>query len=286
MNVIERKLLWSVFKWTAIAVVVWYLYQIGFFTFVFVGLPWLLTYVGGLIVEYGLGRVLSYYKGMWALVFILLGVLSFLVFELFYRVKRKDFVIGGQFEGRVVWIKGMRVGLAYAVWDLYNYIMWRAGKKKDADSRFMDLSKPMATFHGIARWPNPLAFPIGPKVRNKYVFYVRRRWFQIIPEKWFIPTNTTVGVLLNAYTIPNGHFVRWADPEVPGRWTFHVVDEMPKRNEIDPKELTKRNRILLGRSGKMVDKALLSDGETKKLDFTHGSFNIPQLQEDEGAYDD
>lgn len=289
MNWMERKIAWSVFKWATLAIVLWYLYQVGFFVFLFVWLPWLITYMYGLFIEYGVVRVLSYYKVMWSIVAIMLLILAILVFEIVYRAKRKDFQIGGEFEGRVIWVRGIRQGFTYAVWDVYNYIQWKRGKKKGEGFGTEDFPADTAMWNGTGRptWPNAFAIPFGPRIKKQYIFYVRRRPFpfQIIPDKWFVPINTKVGILFNAYTLPNANFISRPDPKVPGRYMYHVVGAMPENVAISPADRTKANRTLLGRAGKLVDRAILVDAETKKRDFTHGSFSIPQLQENEEIYD-
>lgn len=289
MNWLEKRMVWTVFKFAVYAMIIWYLWTVGFFVFLFVWLPWLITYTYGLIIEFGLMRVLSYYHVMWTIIAIMLVILAILVFEIIYRAKRKDFQIGGDFEGRVIWVKGLREGLIYSVWDLYNYTMWKLGKKKDVDMAYWNSPNVTGRYRGIrAKWPNPFAISIGVDVKYKYVFYVRRRFFlfQIIPEKWYIPVGTTIGKTYNSYTLPDAKFVRIPDPKTPGRYLFHVVDKMPDTVTVTPKKLTMANRIQLSRAGKMVDKAILVDAETKKRDFTHGSFSIPQMAEPDGAYDE
>jgi len=288
MNWMERRITWSLFKWATLAIILYYLWTIGFFVFLFVWLPWLITYAYGLFIEYGVVRVISYYKVMWSIIVIMLVILAILVFEIIWRAKRKDFQIGGEFEGRVIWVKGLREGFGYAVWDLYNYIQWKRGKKNGVDWTTNNSAKPSKVPHGMKpQWPNPMAIPIGPSVKKQYVFYVRRRIFpiQVVPEKWFVPIDTKIGKLYNAYTLPNANFVALPDPKVPGRFVYHVVDNMPDDVVISPSKRTQANRSLLGRAGKLVDRAILVDAETKKRDFTHGSFTIPQMAEDEGVYD-
>lgn len=286
---IERKIVWSITKWLLLAIIIWYLYQVGFFLFLFVWLPWLITYVYGLVVEYGAMRVLSYYKLMWTIIAIMLLILAILVFEIIYRAKRKDFRIGGEFEGRVIWVRGIRQGFIYAVWDLINYINWKRGKKKDADFGTHNFPPDTVIWNGTGqpKWPNAMAIPLGPRIKKQYIFYVKRRPFpfQIVPEKWYVPIDAKVGILYNAYTLANSNFVARPDGRVPGRFTYHVMGVMPVNVVISPAERTSANRALLGRAGKLVDRAILVDAETKKRDFTQGSFSIPQLQEDETVYD-
>lgn len=287
MNV-DRRMLWIVTKWIIYAVLFYYLWQIKFFVFLFVWIPHLITYLVGLMFDYGLVPVLRYYAFWWFMAIVGLIVLAIVTYSTIYRAKRRDFVVGGEFEGRVVWVKGIRQGLLYDLWDAKNWISWKIGKKKGSDSKIPISSNGVAKRNGTDQ-PDPWDIPIGPDDREHYIFYIRR-WWPVPPfawpERWFIPRSVKVSPAVRNIFIDHVDVERSPHPTVPGRFDYYVASARPRSQFTNTKVSTVRNRRLLKRSGEFVEHAVSSDSETKKSDWVQGSFDVPQLREEEGAYDD
>lgn len=279
---IEKRIAWIAIKNMAYVVIVYYLWKVGFFTLLFVWLPFLIMYYADQMLEYGVGVVLKFYAVYWITLAIMLTILAVLLIEFVWRLKRRDFRIGGEFEGKVVWAKGIRQGLIYDVWDVKNYISYLMGKKKDAVWANRLLSSASETLNGTA--PSPWEIPIGAKAPEHYVIYVRRTWLPSIPHRFFIPKTVQVTPTPYSIAIPHAFIERVRHPARPGRWDYRI-GIAPKTDTVDTWKLTRKNRNLLHRAAELVEIAVESDSETKKKDFEQGSFDIPNLRRDEGAYD-
>lgn len=270
-------------KWILIAVTVVYLWHFKLFEFLFVWVPWLITHEVGLVLEYGLQPVLTDHGLMWMGAGASIAVLIVFEFYTHYRHKRRDLRIGGELEGRTVWIRGVRQGLIYDVWDLTNYLAWRTGKKKGSGSRTINSFKNTVTSPGT--WPDPFAIPLGERTDRDYVVYWKRRFLQLVPSKLYVSRDVEIIPSFFNYWLPNLRLVTEPHPTRPGLIVYRLVDRAPKSLKVSPARLTRENRKLLGRSKVLVSKAILSDAETQKGDFTTGSFAVPQVQEPEEVYD-
>lgn len=280
---IGKRAAWILFKWMAYIVIVYYLWRVGFWHFVFVGLPWLVGYVGGLMMEYGVTLVLRYYANWWMIVFLLTAILTFLIFEFLWRLHRKDFIVGGEFEGRVVWAKGLRTGFIYDCWDLYNYIMWAFGKKKGEVWATRLLSSASDTLNGTA--PTPWEIPIGPDRDDVYILYVKRTLLPAIPERWFIPRSVQMKETLYTFRFPITDIDRVPHPIIPGRFDYWMTESKPKDDRVNTTAMAPTNRRLLKRATTFVELGIGSDPETQKKDFYYGSFDLPQMRDEEDAHD-
>ena len=270
-------------KWILIAVTVVYLWHFGLFEVLFIWVPWLITYEVELILEYGFQPVLTDHGLMWMGAGVSIVVLIVFEFYTHYRHKRRDLRIGGEFEGRAVWIRGVRQGLIYDVWDFKNYLWWRLGKKKGSASRSSSSSGGTGTNPGT--WPDPFAIPLGERTSEDHVVYFKRRFLQIAPSKLYVSKDLEIAPSFFNYWLPNLRLVTEPHPTKPGLIVYRLVDRASKSVKVRPALMTKENRKLLGRSKIMVGKAILSDAETQKRDFTTGSFAVPQLSEPEEVYD-
>lgn len=263
--------------------IIYYLWMVGFWAFLFIGLPWLVGYVGELMIEYGVTLVLRYYANWWMLAILMITILAFLIFEFLWRLHRKDFIIGGEFEGRVVWAKGLRVGFVYDCWDVYNFIMWATGKKKDAVWVTRLLSSAADTLNGTA--PSPWDIPIGPKGDEFYILYIKRTILPAIPERWFIPRSAPMKSTLYAFRFPIADIDRVPHPSIPGRFDYYLADTKPKDDRVDTTAMAPTNRRLLKRATTFVELGIGSDPETQKKDFYYGSFDLPQMRDEDDAHD-
>lgn len=279
----KRRLLEVLGKWSLLVGLIVYLWYFGLFKILFIYLPWLIQREVGWVLEYGLQAVLTDHGLMWVLAGLSVAGLLLLEFYTHYRHKRRDLRIGGQLEGRVVWIKGIRQGLLYDIWDAKNCINWLLNKKKDTGSTRVNSEGNLVSSPG--HWPDPWAIPFGERTNKDYVVYFQRRFLQIVPSKLYVSRDFNLSYSFFHYWLPNLRMVTEPHPEKPGLYVYRLADLSPSGVDVDPGLLTKENRKLLGRSKILVGKAILSDAETQKKDFDQGSYSVPQLQEDEGVYD-
>jgi hypothetical protein len=248
-----------------------------------------MQYQAGLVFKYGLRAYLSVTGLWWALAVASIILLIIVEYYSHYSHKRRSLMIGGGFEGRTVWIKGLRQGLIYDVWDAKNYISWALGKKKD-----MELKMPVSsrdTENGIGiRWPNPWAIPFGPKILDYYVIYYYKSFWQIKPDFLLYPANEKIGVGFFRYVLKQGNLKRIRAPRgMPflAEWVY-IWNPLGNiiRYPVDPGTQTRENRRLLGRSRHLTRDAIESDPETAKSDYSKQSYRVALISEDPGDFDD
>ena len=283
MTSITNRFLWIISKWILAIAVIYYLWTIKFFVFVFFWIPWMISYEFSLILEFGLQPTLRYHGMWWMIAGFSFCILILTYYLTTYRHTRRGLMIGGEFDARVVWIKGIRQGLIYDVWDFKNYVQWKLGKKKDGESPTINSNGNMVVVRGT--WPDPWAIPIGERNDKDYVIYFKRRWLQIFPDKVLVSRKYDVMPTFFYYLIPNLRMIRQPHRDRPGRWVYRLVDEEPDMYEIHASEITAENRKLLGRSQVYVSWAIRSDSETQKKDYTTGSLPIAQLQKKDTEFD-
>lgn len=283
MNVEDRRFIEICIKWAMVGSLVAYCWHIGLFVVLFVWLPWLLQYEADLIMKWGLEAVVVHQAAWWVIAGVCIAFLLLFEYSTHYRHKRRDFRIGGEFEGRVVWIKGVRQGLVYDVWDFKNYLSWKMGKKKGGASPTVNSEGNLVISPGT--WPDPWAIPFGDRVSSDYIIYYKRSFLQIVPTKVYLPRDYDIVPSFFNYWLPNLRMISEPHPDKPGLFVYRLLDVDAEQFDQAAAEITAASRKALGRSEKLVGKGILSDAETQKTDFTHGSFSISQLSEKEEVYD-
>lgn len=283
MEWVKHRLVSILIKWILIAIIVFYLWYYGLFVVIFIWIPWMISYEVSLIIEYGLQPVLVYH-GIWWLA-AGLSIVGLIIFEFYthYRHKRRDLRIGGEFEGRVVWTKGIREGLIYDLWDFKNCVSWLLKKKRGSASTTTNTFGNMVTSPGT--WPDPWAIPIGDRTTSDYVIYFKRSYFQLFPSKLYISRDIDIETSFFNYWLPNMRFRTSPHPERPGLKIYRLEDVDSQSISVDPAKLTAENRKALKRSKVLVKNAILSDAETQKERRTKETLRIHQVKESEEAYD-
>ena len=276
----------TLIKWAMIGVVVFYLWYFKFFVFVFIWIPWLITYEVSFIIEWGLQPTLTYHWQWWTAAG--LSILFLIIFEYntHYRHKRRDLLRGGQYEGRVIWVRGSNEGLVYDIWNVKNYISWKLGKKKGSVSPTTSSYSNTVCIPGT--WPDPFTIGLGERTTDDYVVYFRRFFYQLfVPYSWdklYVSRDLEVVPSFFAFWFPRLRMVREPHPSRPGRWVYRLLDKTVDGLESDPAEYTAVNRKALGRSQSLVKWALLSDADTQKLDYS-ASMPIPQMERSDEEFD-
>jgi hypothetical protein len=161
--------------------------------------------------------------------------------------------------------------------------MHKLGKKKGMVSITQDLSQCMGISPGI--WPDPFGIPMGYRSETQYVVYLKRSFFQLVPERWFIDKHIDLKLGIYHVSVSNMDVKRLARPDFPGKWDYHLTGQRFGSFDVDGGLITKKNRRMLKRSNQYVELAILSDSETQKVDFVHGSRLIPYIQNEEGEFD-
>lgn len=273
-------------KWSMIGIVIFYLWWFGLFTFIFVWIPWLITYEVSLMIEFGVQPTLTYHAQWWFAA--ILSIIFLIIFEYWthYRHKRRDLLRGGQYEGRVIWVRGSNEGLVYDIWNVKNYIQWKLGKKKGSGYPTTNSYSNTVSIPGT--WPDPFAIGLGERTRTDYVIYFRRYLHQLfVPFSWdklYVSRDLEVVPSFFAFWLPNLRMVRLPHPSRPGRWVYRLTDKQVDSLKTEPSKFTSDNRKALGRSQALIKWALLSDAETQKQDYTR-SLPLPQMERPDEEFD-
>lgn len=286
-----------ILKWLAIIFGFIYVMWAGLWAIIFVWIPWLLEYNWRLLTAYlqyenGLFQYLNRSGFWWFLAALSIIFLVYFEWAMHYRHKRRGLLVNGEPEGRVVWIKGIRRGLLYDVWDAYNYIQWARGKKKGwGPQTLASMNGAQTSGTRSLQWPDAWAIPAGSTVRDHYIIYLKRRFFQMVPDILVVPVDAQVQVSFFSVSL---RLVRWRRIPNPGlsfffgwtpQWVYTMTDTPLEGYSVQAALATSSNRNLLGRSRSLIRDAIESDPETVKGDYEKGSIRVPTLTEEASKYD-
>lgn len=192
------------------------------------------------------------YGRYWLIGYVVLSVILAIIYFIPYRKARPVLKVGNRKEGYVIWMKGIRRGFTYEVWDTYNFLF-----KKN----------PIG-------WPNPLTIPRGPDMKSGVCIVFRPPW-SLKPKYLYMPDSVRVESKPLSVHIPDGYFVN-----VPNRERLDITDLMfVERSTIGYREFDVQTPIELhkkhlARSRKMVQSSVASNPEINQMDFTTGSFAV------------
>jgi len=187
------------------------------------GLIWI-----GAPTQQGAQAYWAHYWKYWLVFYIILLIITVLMWIFYWRHKRPHLMVGGVRDGRVLWIKGVRQGLIYDCWDVYNYF-------RGPDSPFVRGSQTRDSLPSMDRDPgmlqDPLKIGLGRETTRRIIYFSRpwglrvQRLF-LLPETRMVMTHTRV-------SLPVGYIVNAEDPEHPGSRVL-VWGHMHKYKEHDP----------------------------------------------------
>jgi len=256
----RNRILWILAKWSIKTLIPVVLYIIGFFNvlfaifLIFIGevnlfLDWLGTGTQLEAKEYW-----AEYGRYWLIAYVVLSIILLIFYFIPYRRVRPVLKVGDRKEGVVVWIKGIRRGLGYEIWDVVNYL------KKTKPS-------PMG-------WPNPLAVPRGPDMRHGVCIAYRIPW-SLKPKYLYLPDTVRVESRLLSIHIPDGYFINRPNPDRLDIQDLRFVSKSAFGFEtFDVGQPFKMHKEHLIASRKMVQRSVASNPEINQMDFTTGSFAV------------
>lgn len=259
----KSRVRWLFIKWITIITIITLLWFIGLFHVLF-AIWFLFIDQVGLFFEWldtgtdlGAKMYWAEYGRYWLMAYIFLAIILTVVYFIPYRKARPVLKVGNRKEGSVIWIKGIRRGLHYELWDTWNYL------KKTRNTR-----------SGEKVWPNPLAIPRGPHMRSGKCIVFRCPW-SLKPKYLYVPDTVRVESRLLSVHIPDGYFVNH-----PNRERLDIMDlRFVERSTIGYKKFnvdipTNLHKQHLKTSRKMVQRSVASNPEINQLDFTQGSFAV------------
>jgi hypothetical protein len=205
-------------------------------------------------------------------------LIAFVVwYFVFYRHKRPYLDIGGGREGRVLWIKGLRRGLSYDVWDAKNYIAWKLKKNplRKIPRRISDI--PDGGGEAGIMWPDPLAIPLGRRTSARIIYY-SRPW-RLTIERLIIPNDID---LLGSYLriqLPEGYIINRPDPLFPGEIYQVLIQGRPSNRKYKRGRMREDLMDLLDGTKDAVQKSAAANPQLIHRDYEDGSF--PLLDDEE-----
>ena len=221
------------------------------------------------------------YGTYWLIAYLAISLLVVAEYFIHYRHKRPNLRRGGVVEGRVLWIRGIRRGLIYDLWDFYNYIHFKMNKKKGGDCWTRILKENMAvrngTRTGILKWPDPLAIPLGRRNDSHYLIYYCRpftlRWTRLEVPLYLQIQQSFFGI-----SIPNQKMIARPDPLLFGRTIYQLKKHVWDYIKYDTKAPYSMQQRALEDARDLIQAAVAVNPETNILDFTEGSLPVVGLR--------
>lgn len=249
-----------IFKWAIAALIFIVIAGLGIFNIVF-ALVLLLVEQFQLFFDWletgtdlGAQNYWDEYGSYWMLGYLFLGVMLTLIYFIPYRKVRPVLKVGDRREGIVTFIKGLRRGVSYEVWDVYNY-----------------LKKTKPTPMG---WPNPLAVPRGPPTKSGICIVYRPLW-SLKTKCLYIPDTLRLDNRLLSIHVPDGYFENRPNPKRLDVMDLVFVDPFGMSfDRFDPERPKEMHKEHLKKSRKMVQRSVASNPEINQMDFTTGSFAV------------
>jgi len=218
----------------------------------------------------GAANYWSIYWVYWAGIYIALSLLLTLWYFTWFRHKRPHLMIGGGKEGRVLWIKGIRRGLIYDLWDVKHYLQWKLKKNRLALLRRQTSDIPNGGRE--TTWPDPLSIQLGRPTSHRIIYYCRPSGLRI--QRLILPNQIDLLSTLFTIQLPEGYMVNLSDPLVPGSiLQAFVLDRPDYQNYIAGQT---RSQILdhLNEVKDAVQASAAANPQLIHKDYEDGSFPI------------
>jgi len=259
-----KRIPWILTKWTIIGITLIALYLLKVFHLIFwlfflflsqisIFIDWL-----GTGTEMGAKDYWHEYGQYWLMAYVFLMVFLVAFHFLGYRKVRPVLKMGNRREGTIVWIKGLRRGLHYELWDVYNYL-----KKKKGS--------PL---------PSPLTINRGPNIKSGKCISFRSPWSLKI-RYLFIPENVPLDIRYSCVHIPDGYLANRPSERMDRSdlqfIPFKNIIGYKKFDADKPLDLHKK---FLKMNRKMVQDSVASNPEINQMDFTTGSFPVVGANDD------
>lgn len=214
----------------------------------------------------------STYWMYWFAAYIILFALFVLWWFLWYRRKRPYLEIGGVNEGRVLWIKGIRRGLVYSIWDLQNYTSWKLKKKP-----LRKISRPISDIQNGAKvvcptWPDPLAIPFGRNT-SMVIIYYSRPWSLRI-DLMLVPHQIPIKSSYLKVSIPEAYIINREDPLFPGKYLRVLTTRRPSFKGYESGRMRVDLMALLEKTKKAVQKSAAANPQLIHRDYEDGSYPL------------
>jgi hypothetical protein len=276
MSKLDRRFNEIVLKWSITIFVIFILWMAKIFHVAFLLVLLLIQEINKGLVWMGEGTQLGLkdywaaYWTYWLMAYISSTLLLLLWYYTYYRRKRPHLIIGGHKEGRVLWIKGIRRGLAYDLWDAKNYITLKI-KKNNLRPIPLHISViPNGEIEKNRRWPDPLSIPLG-RPTSKTIIYFSRPW-RLKIERLIIPRHIQIKLTFFSIQIEQDYLMNVSDPLIPGRVMlqmglpkpgFKEYDaEAPQTGLVDHLEITRT----------LVQASVAANPEVNIIDYEDGSY--------------
>jgi len=214
----------------------------------------------------------------WAVAYVSLMVAFAAWWFLWYRHHRPHLRVDGLDEGRVVWVKGLRRGLAYEVWDARHVLgRWWSRFRGHRVRR-----SPRVMANGgtpSPAWPSPHAMPYGRSVSDGMIIYFSRPW-RLRLERLVVPPGTPVRSTYWELRLPQGLLHNAPDPLAPGCRVLHYTRTPRSYSPYDPARPERELDRVLEDGRDNVVSATAANPEIVQADFSAGSLPFVRRRED------
>ena len=234
--------------------------------------------------ELGAKMYWSMYWQYWAAAYMALFLMFFVWYLSHYRRKRPHLKVGGVKTGRSIWIKGVRRGLVYDVWDFKNYVWVVLLKKKDlAPIHQYNQDVRNGGMEGTLKWPDPLAIPFGKWVSSGRIIYMSYPWSLRI-HRWIIPDWVNLQNRVLTIEMPDHYFINQIVKDKPGRPDLVITAKRPGYEKHDALAPAKKLVNHYKNARLLVKDAAASNHQVHVEDLSAGS--IPVIGKTEGKFTD
>lgn len=283
MKRIDRLFYGILAKWIILIIVVLVLWYLK----VFHALLWLVLFISQEFMLFlawlteptqaGAEAYWAEYWPVWMLIYIVLLVLLIGWYFLWYRHKRPYLDVGGGREGRVLWMKGVRRGAIYAVWDAKKYLSWKLKKNHLGKIRRRISVIPNGEKVDSTMWPDPLAIQLG-RPTSRRIIYFSRPW-RLKVEMLTIPNNLDMSQRYLKIQIPEGYIVNRPDPLSPGETMQVLVNDRPDNREYTRGQMRTDLMEILDETRDAVQASAAANPQLIHRDYEDGSFPILRDEE-------
>jgi hypothetical protein len=199
------------------------------------------------------------YGRYWLLAYIVLSAIMTVVYFIPYRHHRPILRVGDRKEGTVTFIKGLRRGLHYELWDTYNFLI-----KKNHTG-----------------WPDPYTINRGQPMglpHTKVIFF-RHPWSLKI-RYLYVPRKVPVESRFTSVNLPDGYLKN----TISHRLDIQDLEFCPRSTityrGTDPEKVDKMFSDHLDDSRDAIQKAVASNPEINQQDFTTSSWAVLGFNDD------
>lgn len=283
MKQIDIRFRTIIMKWITVAAVVLSLWFAKIFLVLFILVLLLVQEFNKFIVwlfeptQAGAKSYWATYWTYWMIVYVGLLIAFSIWYFTWYRHKRPNLVVGGGREGRVLWIKGVRRGLVYDVWDAIHYMQWKL--KKNRLAPIPRSTSDTSDGEVETTWPDPLSIQLGRPTSLRIIYYSRPWSLKV--HRLLVPAHVNLLAMFFTVRLPEGYMVNRPDPLFPGTTLLAFVGDRPEYAAYEKGRTQTQIIHHLDEVKDAVQRSAAANPQLIHRDYEDGSFPILNLEKEE-----